>query len=134
MISLSASPGYLSDRRRLDEQGIGNVGVGTGDKMTSVPPAIKSFSIELIGLLLGDAIGPKKLSNKLPVVLSYIGGSGTVHWEAYENQRPCAVAHPARPQGRPCGTRSHSSSSTIPSIHHSSRAPGASLRAAPRLV
>jgi hypothetical protein len=70
-----------------------------GDKTTSVQPARKSFSIELIGLLMGDAIGPKKQSNKLPVVLNYMGG--TIHLEAYENQRPCAVAHPARPRDGP---------------------------------
>jgi hypothetical protein len=70
-------------------------GFGTGDKTTSVRPARKSFSIELIGSLMGDAIGPKKQSNKLPAVLSYI--CGTIHLETYENQRPCAVAHPAHP-------------------------------------
>jgi hypothetical protein len=48
---------------------------------------------------MGDAIRPKKQSNKLPAVLSYM--SGTIHLETYENQRPCVVAHPARPQRRP---------------------------------
>jgi hypothetical protein len=53
---------YLGDRRCLDEQGIGITGVGTRDKTTSVQPTRKSFFIELIGLLMGDAIGPKKQS------------------------------------------------------------------------
>jgi len=69
--------------------GIG-VAAQSGDKTTSVWLVGKSFSIRLIGLLMGDAVGPTKQSNKYLLCLA-IWVIGTIYLEAL------SVGQAARP-------------------------------------